>query len=67
MKKTSLLLLALFSVLSSSAQYHKTIVPDLVEYNNRYYDTDIERNMNRLLNEVIYLDFSDCGTYSTGV
>lgn len=65
MKKTSLLLLALFSVLSSSAQYHKTIVPDLVEYNNRYYDTDIERNMNRLLNEVIYLDFSDCGTYST--
>ncbi len=65
MKKTSLLLWALFSVLSSSAQYHKTRVPDLLEYNNIYYDTDIERNMNRLLNEVIYLDFSDCGTYST--
>ena len=46
MKKTSLLLWALFSVLSSSAQYHKTRVPDLVEYNNIYYDTDIERNMN---------------------
>ena len=56
--------MALFFVLSSSAQYHKTRVPDLEKYNN-IYDTGIERNMNRLLNEVIYLDFSDCGTYST--
>lgn len=56
MKKLLLLICMLFCVLSLSAQYHRTKVPALAKYDN----TDIEENMNRLLNEVISLDFAEC-------
>lgn len=55
MKKLFLLICILFYVISLNAQNRKIKVPALAKYDG----TDIEENMNGLLNEVIYLDFSE--------
>ena len=54
MKQISLFICAI-CILSLNAQNHRTEVPSLAQYSE---SVDIELNINRLLNEVISLDFS---------
>lgn len=61
MKQISLFICAI-CILSLNAQNHRTEVPSLAQYSE---SVDIELNINRLLNEVISLDFSQCGSSST--
>lgn len=62
MKKLYLVAVMLLCLSSLSAQHHRTKVPSLSKYSE---SVDIEINMNRLMNEVITLDFSECGSSST--
>ena len=57
MKKLYLLICMISCALSLSAQHHRTKVPELAQYDQ---SVGIEDNMNRLLNEVVSLDFSEC-------
>lgn len=61
MKKLLLLICIISYALSLNAQSHKTRVSALEKYDG----IDIEKNINMLLNEVIYLDFSECRLTST--
>ena len=62
MRKILLLIIYSFCcILPLNAQFHNTIVPALAKYDG----IDIEENMNRLLNEVISLDFSEHKLSST--
>ncbi|MBR2007044.1 MAG: hypothetical protein IKA01_03610 [Alistipes sp.] len=62
MKKLYLVVVMLLCLSSLSAQTHRTNVPILSKYSE---SVDIEINMRRLMNEVITLDFSECGSLST--
>lgn len=61
MKRLFSLIYVLSCAISLNAQNHRIEVPALAKYKG----IDIEKNMDGLLNEVISLDFSECGLSST--